>query len=164
MNYVLVILGNVLVIVSTFLLFINIVSIDNAAVGIYCCAEQLMDFMKRIFSFRTLENHWTSMARNKIMFYLVHFAGWDHANATCPHKLLRKENSVSFNLWWYDIKGEIRNSSETDTFFRQHQQNCKTVKLFSGPLHLTVSIRNFSCVGRTFLLINSYHYRQDVCF
>jgi len=62
------------------------------------------------------------MAKNKLMLYLVHFPGWDHANASCPDKLLRKENSVSFSLWWYDIKGEIRNISETDTFFRQHQQ------------------------------------------
>ena len=53
----LVILVNILVTESTFLLFINTVCIDNVAVDIRRYAEQLMDFKSRIFSFRTLVNH-----------------------------------------------------------------------------------------------------------
>ena len=56
-NYVLVIPDNILVIVSTFLLFINRVCIDNVAMDIYCFPEQLMEIMSRIFSFKTLVNH-----------------------------------------------------------------------------------------------------------
>jgi hypothetical protein len=48
----LVILSNVLIILSMFLLLLSISLIDKTAVDICCYAEQLMDFIGRIFSFK----------------------------------------------------------------------------------------------------------------